>query len=154
SENLDVGITNGGKIAVSLVFLAAQRGMKRTEDKVKRPQRGWIHITLADRIEVHLNRTQNGQASTTGAKLAIHHIDLTGLFLQLCFVMAASAIARISPEPSLQCVCICKSPRRRADHDVALANRRRLSARVRNSLRSGGGRGGCCLCRIHCRICF
>ena len=31
SENLDVGITNGGEITVSLVFLAAQCGMKRTE---------------------------------------------------------------------------------------------------------------------------
>jgi hypothetical protein len=60
--------------------------MKRTEDKVKRPQRGWIHITLADWIEIHLYRTQNGQAPTTGAKLAIHHIDLIGLFLELCFI--------------------------------------------------------------------
>ena len=34
SENLDVGITNGGEITVSLVFLAAQCGMKRTEDKI------------------------------------------------------------------------------------------------------------------------
>src|SRR5438045_9729966 len=47
SENLNVRIANGSEITFGLVVLAPQRGMERTEDKVKRPQSGAMHITLA-----------------------------------------------------------------------------------------------------------
>src|SRR4029077_13870827 len=77
SENLDVGITNGGEITVSLVFLAAQCGMKRTEDKIKRPQCVGIHIPLADGIEIHLDGMQDGEALIARAQLAINSVDLS-----------------------------------------------------------------------------
>jgi hypothetical protein len=56
------GLRMSGEITFGLVFLAPQRGMERTENKIKRPQRGWLHITFAQGIEIHLDGMQDGQA--------------------------------------------------------------------------------------------
>src|SRR3954447_21826166 len=51
---------------------------------------------------------------------------------------AASPISCTVPDPSLHCVCICKSPRRRLCHSGRARSNFFASARVRKSRRNGG----------------
>src|SRR5205823_14687606 len=45
-----------------------------------------LHIACAQGIEIHFDGMQNGQALTACAQLAINSFNLSGLFLQLCFI--------------------------------------------------------------------
>jgi len=86
AENLNVRIAKGREITFGLVVLAPQRGMERTEDDIKRAQGAGLHIACAQGIEIHFDGMQNGQALTACAQLAINSFNLSGLFLQLCFI--------------------------------------------------------------------
>ena len=96
-------------------------------------------IVTADEREVGEVRS-----SRDGVGLAVLRIEavVAGKLLRA----GSAAISAIPALPSLQTVCICKSPRNRFDHSGFAARIMRASARVRKSRRIGGGlissRGG------------
>ena len=65
---------------------------------------------------------------------------------------AERAISSMLPEPSLQRVCICKSPFKLADQPGFLASSARTSVKVRKPSRVPGGFGTVGGCSIHSRI--
>ena len=84
TQDLDIGITQCRQVARRLIFLRSQRGMKCAENDVELSHRFRIHVALAARVQIHLNRAKNGQPRS--AHDSVRRSDLARLFRQ-CFLI-------------------------------------------------------------------
>src|SRR5437868_15201005 len=62
--------------------------MKAAKRQIKRRQAALVHIALAPRIEIYLERTEDAQLPAISKKLSIQLLDLSSLLLHLLFVDA------------------------------------------------------------------
>ena len=90
TENINRGISQRCQIALRLILLFSQGGMKRADHQIELSQSRGLHVPCALWIEIEFNRSQHLDSFAGPRQFRIHVVDLLTLRAQSLFIDSSS----------------------------------------------------------------